>query len=296
MDESKGRQFRLIANSLDFENADHTSFRADTQATTAVAVCKPYVYTVSKDKTLIKWEIAPPTASGRTNGVLKRSHTGKRKPRQVAYVKGIKVRASVKQQHGHTGAILSLAVSPDGQFVATGGADKKLIIWSASDLRPLKTFYMHRDAVTGLDFAPSQSNQSGFGAQLFSASMDRSIKTYSLAGEDSLAYVETLFGHKIMWLVFLRWRWISVSQWAPEIEVLDSGELSMRHSSNSWVTARGMMSIMLEVWTVSRHYRHKTLSRGLMRAQSVSGVCTRRNQYLPYKQRMVWMRYRRWRT
>lgn len=196
VDESKGRQFRLIANSLDFENADHTSFRADTQATTAVAVCKPYVYTVSKDKTLIKWEIAPPTASGRTNGVSKRSHTGKRKPRQVAYVKGIKVRASMKQQHGHTGAILSLAVSPDGQFVATGGADKKLIIWSASDLRPLKTFYMHRDAVTGLDFAPSQSNQSGFGAQLFSASMDRSIKTYSLAGEDSLAYVETLFGHQ----------------------------------------------------------------------------------------------------
>lgn len=196
VDESKGRQFRLIANSMDFANADHTNFRADTQATTAVAVCKPYVYTVSKDKTLIKWEIPPPSLIARTNGPTKRSHTGKRKPKQVAYVKGIKVRASMKQQNGHRGAILSLAVSPDGQFVATGGADKKLIIWSASDLRPLKTFYMHRDGVTGLDFAPSQSNSSGFGAQLFSASMDRSIKTYSLAGEDSLAYVETLFGHQ----------------------------------------------------------------------------------------------------
>lgn len=196
VDEAKGRQFRLIANNLDFEGADHINFRADTQATTAVAVCKPYVYTASKDKTLIKWELMPPNPSARTNGVPSKSHTGKRKPKQVAFVKGVKVRASAKQQHGHTGAILSLAVSPDGQFVATGGADKKLIIWSASDLRPLKTFYMHRDAVTGLDFAPSQINQTGFGAQLFSASMDRSIKAYSLAGEDSLAYVETLFGHQ----------------------------------------------------------------------------------------------------
>jgi len=31
---------------------------------------------------------------------------------------------------------------------------------------------------------------------LFSSSKDRSLKTYSLAGEDSLAYVETLFGHQ----------------------------------------------------------------------------------------------------
>lgn len=53
----------------------------------------------------------------------------------------------------------------------------------------------HRDAVTGLAFAPT-SSQSGFGAQLFSASKDRSLKTYSLAGDDSLAYVETLFGHQ----------------------------------------------------------------------------------------------------
>lgn len=79
--------------------------------------------------------------------------------------------------------------------MATGGADKKLIIWAADDLRPLKTFMTHRDAVTGLAFAPT-SSQSGFGAQLFSASKDRSLKTYSLAGDDSLAYVETLFGHQ----------------------------------------------------------------------------------------------------
>lgn len=192
VDEVKGRQFRLIANTLDFENPDKITFRADTHSTTAVAVCKPYVYTASKDKTLIKWQLQSPSEDAR-----QRKGGVRRKPKQLAYVRGIKIRASSPQQHGHTGAILSLAASPDGNYVATGGADNKLIIWRASDLTPLKTFYTHRDGVTGLDFAPiSSSNQSGFGAQLFSASMDRSIKTYSLAGDDSLAYVETLFGHQ----------------------------------------------------------------------------------------------------
>lgn len=199
VDEAKGRQFRLIANTLDFNAAQHTNFRADTQSTTAIAVCKPYLYTVSKDKTLIKWQIHAPPRKDSTKSVPNkpRGYDGvKRRPKQLGYVQGVKVRASATQQHGHTGPILSVAASPDGKFVATGGADKKLIIWSAEDLRPLRTFTTHRDGVTGLDFAPYSSGTSGFGAQLFSASMDRSIKTYSLAGEESLAYVETLFGHQ----------------------------------------------------------------------------------------------------
>ncbi|EXJ96057.1 hypothetical protein A1O1_01183 [Capronia coronata CBS 617.96] len=192
VDEAKGRQHRLIASNLDFANATHTVFRADTNTTTGVAVCRPYVYTVSKDKTLIKWQLQPPPSQSGGKGT---TASRRRRPKQLAYVRGIRVRASASQQHGHTGAILAVAASPDGKYVATGGADKKLIIWSAEDLRPLKTFTTHRDGVTALAFAPD-SSQSGFGAQLFSGSMDRSLKTYSLAGEDSLAYVETLFGHQ----------------------------------------------------------------------------------------------------
>jgi ribosomal RNA-processing protein 9 len=184
VDEAKGRQYRLIAETLDFENATNAPFKMDTETTTGVAVCQPYAYTVSKDKKLIKWQLQPPTAPRRT------------RPTQLAFVRGIKIKASDKQQHGHTGPILAVAASPDGRFVATGGADRKLIIWSAEDLRPLKTFTTHRDGVTGLAFAPNPTNQNGFGQQLFSASMDRSLKTYSLSEETSLAYVETLFGHQ----------------------------------------------------------------------------------------------------
>ncbi|KIW83038.1 hypothetical protein Z517_02281 [Fonsecaea pedrosoi CBS 271.37] len=193
VDEAKGRQYRLIAQNLDFANAAHTAFRANTETTTSVAACQPYVYTVSKDKTLIKWQLQPPSTP--SDG-LKSGASRRRRPKQLAFVRGIKIRASAPQQHGHTSPILSVAASPDGRFVATGGADKKLIIWSAEDLRPLKTFTTHRDGVTGLAFAPKSASASGFGQQLFSASMDRSLKTYSLAGEDSLAYVETLFGHQ----------------------------------------------------------------------------------------------------
>jgi ribosomal RNA-processing protein 9 len=199
VDEVKGRQYRLIASKLDFSTATHFLFRAATEATTAIAVQAPYVYTVSKDKTLIKWELEPPehTAPPKPRSSKRPPPPLRRRPKKLLYVRGVKVNASSPQQHGHTTPILSLAASPCGTYVATGSStDRRLIIWSASTLTPLKTFTTHRDSVTALSFAPQSSSQPGIGAQLFSASADRTIKTYSLNGPDSLAYVETLFGHQ----------------------------------------------------------------------------------------------------
>ncbi|RMZ80602.1 hypothetical protein DV738_g2699, partial [Chaetothyriales sp. CBS 135597] len=203
-DEAAGRQFRPIAQKLDWASAVSCAFRADTMGTTGIAVCPPYAYTVSKDRTLIKWELQPPvqskpsstTENSGSNATQKAPHPGKRRPKQLAFVKGIVTTVDKNASHGHVGPILTVAASPDGQFVATGGADNRLIIWSAESLQPLKTFYTHRDSVLSLAFARSTTSQSGYGAQLFSASADRSIKTYNLASVDSLAYVETLFGHQ----------------------------------------------------------------------------------------------------
>ena len=52
--------------------------------------------------------------------------------------------------------------------------------------RPAQSFPGHKDAVTGLAFREGTH-------QLFSASLDRSLKLWSL---DDMAYVDTLFGHQ----------------------------------------------------------------------------------------------------
>lgn len=199
VNEAQGRQYRLVASKLDFSAASRCLFRADTEATTAVAVRAPYLYTASKDRTLIKWELASPAspAPSNTPSPKRPLPTTRRRPKQLLYVRGVKINASSPQQHGHTAPILSLAASACGTYLATGSSsDRRLIIWSASTLTALKTFTTHRDSVTSLSFAPQSSSQPGIGAQLFSASADRTIKTYSLNGPGSLAYVETLFGHQ----------------------------------------------------------------------------------------------------
>ncbi|KAL4944911.1 hypothetical protein BDV06DRAFT_186104 [Aspergillus oleicola] len=200
VDEFKGRVYRQIASDLAFPAASHAFFRADTQTTTSIAVHAPYVYTVSKDRTLIKWELATPSAAAApaTNGVEGASKRAPRpqrkKPKQVRFTRGLQKVGESAEEQGHTKNILSVAVSPSGKFVATGGEDNKLIIWDAATLKPLQTFTQHRDSVSGLAFARHISTMSS-GEQLFSGSNDRTIKTWSISTAGH-AYVETLFGHQ----------------------------------------------------------------------------------------------------
>ncbi|THC99831.1 hypothetical protein EYZ11_000643 [Aspergillus tanneri] len=161
----------------------------------------PYVYTVSKDRTLIKWELATPTpatTAATINGQDKLSKRPpkpqRKKPKQVKFVRGLQKVSESEEEHGHTKNILSVAVSPSGKFIATGGEDHKLIIWDAATLTPMKTFTQHRDSVSGLAFARHISTMSS-GEQLFTGSFDRTIKTWSLSSAGH-AYVETLFGHQ----------------------------------------------------------------------------------------------------
>jgi len=107
---------------------------------------------------------------------------------QVLFVRGNKREAKNNAYQGHTDAILTVAASQDGKFVATGGKDRRIVVWDAATLKPLTVFgqSQHRDAVTGLAFRRGTN-------QLFSSSKDRTIKVWSL---DELAYVETLFGHQ----------------------------------------------------------------------------------------------------
>jgi ribosomal RNA-processing protein 9 len=87
---------------------------------------------------------------------------------------------------GHVGPVLSLAVSTDGRYLASGGEDKYVRIWDARSDKLIQRFKGHRDHVTCVAFRKKS-------AQLFSGSADRTIKVWDV---NELAYTETLFGHQ----------------------------------------------------------------------------------------------------
>ncbi|KAM3078531.1 pre-rRNA processing protein [Clarireedia jacksonii] len=166
--ESKGKIYRQLADELKFGEASSCYFKKDSESVTSVATCAPYVYTKGKKKS--KKPTPPP----------------RKKPTLVASVRGNKRKAKETAFMGHTDTILTVAASQDGKFVVTGGKDRKIIVWNAETLKPIRVFSQHRDAVTGLAFRRGTN-------QLYSSSKDRTIKVWSL---DEGAYVETLFGHQ----------------------------------------------------------------------------------------------------
>lgn len=181
--ESKGKIYRLIASQLSFQTAQSTSFRADQFGVTAVAVASPYAYTVSKDMTICKWELADPATQNKPH---LSNISPRRKPKLLKTFSSSRHRSKRSKIPAHTAPILCAAVSSSGKFLATGSEDKTIIIWDAHKLKPLKQFRQHRDTIHALSFRRNTHT-------LYSASADRTIKIWSL---DELTYVETLFGHE----------------------------------------------------------------------------------------------------
>ncbi|KAG8791182.1 pre-rRNA processing protein [Ceratobasidium sp. 428] len=87
---------------------------------------------------------------------------------------------------GHVDEVLALALSFDGRYLASGGQDKRILVWDVKEDRVVKVFEGHKDAVTALAFRKNS-------LQLYSASLDRTIKLHDLS---VMGYVETLFGHQ----------------------------------------------------------------------------------------------------
>lgn len=186
--------YRGLGAKLRPMTARQAMFGNSPQPVTAIAGCDPYVYTVTKDIVLTKWKLAKPppplefhaakTIRNPTSHV--RHNALKKRPAKIKSTRGDKSKVKEADFQHHTAAILAVAASGDGKYVCTGGADKRLIVWSATDLKPLRVFTQHRDTVTSLSFRLGTN-------QLYSCSKDRTIKVWSL---DELAYIETLFGHQ----------------------------------------------------------------------------------------------------
>ncbi|KAF2644271.1 WD40 repeat-like protein [Massarina eburnea CBS 473.64] len=185
--ETKGKIYRNIAGQLQFDDAAHVMGKSGLQkAITGCALRLPYAWTVSKDMVVEKWELADPSvynasAVDRPTNIIPR-----RTPKRLFWRKGNVHKKGDKDFLGHTGEIISVAVSDSGRFLATGDKHARLIIWDADTLTPRKLFTRHRDAVTCLSFRRGTE-------QLFSGGADRAVLVWSAS---ELGYVETLHGHE----------------------------------------------------------------------------------------------------
>lgn len=184
--ENKGKIYRSIADKLAFEESSYVAGYSGLQkAVTGCALRLPYAWTISKDLVVEKWEIADPK-SYQPDPDRPSNMTPRRTPKRLLWRKGNKNKKGDKDFIGHTGEIVSIAVSDSGKYLATGDKHARLIIWDADTLKPRHLFTRHRDAVLSLSFRRGTE-------QLFSGGADRAVIVWS-APES--AYIETLVGHQ----------------------------------------------------------------------------------------------------
>lgn len=93
------------------------------------------LFTAGKEGSIIKWDL----------------HTGKKlvtfhKIRPDPKGKGkAKEKAEVK---GHTDEVLALALSEDGKYLASGGKDRKVVVWDVEKGEWVKAFGGHKDTIS----------------------------------------------------------------------------------------------------------------------------------------------------
>ncbi len=86
---------------------------------------------------------------------------------------------------GHKDAVSKISFSPDGNIIASGGADGEVKIWS-KDGKELKTFKAHEEKITSISFSPD-------GHKLITGSQDKTPKLWNIEDEQ---LIKVFKGHK----------------------------------------------------------------------------------------------------
>lgn len=132
-----------------------------------------YAFTASKDGSIIKWCLEVKKMLAKIDSIKK---------------KEAEKNKELHQRH-HVKYISAIAISSDDKFLATGGWDKYIRIWSPIDMTWLHTFSLHRQEITALAFRHGHQT-------LYSGSSDRSVMIWSLEDDDNRCFVEALYGHE----------------------------------------------------------------------------------------------------
>ncbi len=90
-------------------------------------------------------------------------------------------------QKGHELAVVTVAISPDSNYIATGSKDKSAKLWEMSTGREVRSFLGHQATVTSVEFAPD-------GKTIITGSNDKSIRFWDvLTGKEiSVLYMDEI--------------------------------------------------------------------------------------------------------
>uniref|UniRef100_A0A6G1SBH1 U3 small nucleolar RNA-interacting protein 2 n=1 Tax=Aceria tosichella TaxID=561515 RepID=A0A6G1SBH1_9ACAR len=132
-----------------------------------------FAFTASKDGSIIKWCLSTKKILNKVNSIKKNEA---KKSQKLA-------------ERNHVKHINAIAISSDDKFLATGGWDRKVRIWSPTDLKWLHTFTLHRQEITTLAFRRGHHT-------LYSGSADKSVMLWTLEDDDNRCFVDSLIGHE----------------------------------------------------------------------------------------------------
>ena len=86
---------------------------------------------------------------------------------------------------GHNNNVFSVVFSPNGEYLASGSADKTIGVWRVSSGERIKTLTGHSNYVFSVVFSPN-------GEYLASGSWDKTIGVWRVSSGER---IKTLLGH-----------------------------------------------------------------------------------------------------
>ncbi|XP_020575119.1 U3 snoRNP-associated protein-like YAOH [Phalaenopsis equestris] len=175
--EASGRIRRLIASRV-LKPEPEDGFKVLVKhrlSVTAVGLAEDDIrgFSASKDGTILHWDVE----SGKHEKYLW--------PNEDVLISH-HARAPQKPTSKRSKNVLTLAVSSDGRYLASGGLDRDIHLWDTRTREHIQAFHGHRGPVSCLTFRLGTP-------QLFSGSFDRTIKLWNV---EDRTHMDNLFGHQ----------------------------------------------------------------------------------------------------